>query len=237
MADFFLCSIPGGALAGASRGVGRYQSRLRRRRQTDPANAAGLAPLRRSPLRSQGHRHGQISRRRRSAVPARPTSSAPGPLGSHGPYNLRLLIQPGPPGHILGVVDITKAHLTDPGNPASGPSVANRSRRTLPEQPAGPPPQTRRTQAPAPSRSRSSSPAGRNSSAALAQRPRSAAQQPSEPTADTPSGPILDSGSQGSPNSVNPASHPRPTQRQPANSRFYWQLRHFLYSPLSVSTS
>src|SRR5450631_4203138 len=29
------------------------------------------------------------------------------PVGSRGPYNLRLLIQPGPPGHILGVVDIT----------------------------------------------------------------------------------------------------------------------------------
>src|SRR5260221_10114117 len=34
------------------------------------------------------------------------------PLGAFGPYNLRLLIQPGQPGHILGVVDVTKVRLT-----------------------------------------------------------------------------------------------------------------------------
>jgi hypothetical protein len=49
------------------------------------------------------------------------------PLGSHGPYNLRLLIQPGQPGHILGVVDITKVHLTAPANSSSQPSVANQT--------------------------------------------------------------------------------------------------------------
>ena len=91
------------------------------------------------------------------------------PLGSHGPYNLRLLIQPGIPGHILGVVDMTKAHLTAPANASIQPSVANR-----PPTQNQPPPQ-----APAP--------------AAQAPAP---AQQPSQPTADTPSGPIMDSGGQ-----------------------------------------
>jgi hypothetical protein len=43
------------------------------------------------------------------------------PMGSNGPFNLRLLIQPGQPGHILGVVDITRVHM---GNP-NGPAVAS----------------------------------------------------------------------------------------------------------------
>jgi hypothetical protein len=105
------------------------------------------------------------------------------PLGSSGPYNLRLLIQPGRPGHILGVVDITKAHLTEPGNPSSQPSVAN-------QPPPQPPPQAP-AQAPTP--------------------PVSApAPQPSEPTADTPSGPIMDSGSQAPSSSTQPSLEPPP---------------------------
>src|ERR1039458_6895894 len=37
--------------------------------------------------------------------------------GSNGPFNLRLLIQPGPPGRILRVVDIAKVHPTAPSGP------------------------------------------------------------------------------------------------------------------------
>ena len=44
------------------------------------------------------------------------------PIGNNGPFNLRLLIQPGPPGHILGVVDITKVPQTtdNPHGPSAG---------------------------------------------------------------------------------------------------------------------
>ena len=106
--------------------------------------------------------------------PAPPFIFVARPMGSHGPYNLRLLIQPGGPGHILGVVDITKVHLTAPANSSAQPSVANRP-------PTRPPPQ------------------------APAQAP-----QPSEPTADTPSGPIMDSGGQTPPSSAQPSLAPPP---------------------------
>jgi hypothetical protein len=150
------------------------------------------------------------------------------PLGSHGPYNLRLLIQPGEPGHILGVVDITKAHLTNPGNPASGPSVANRPPEVEPfgpEQPQmpEPPPQQEpaEAQAPAPSSVQvpelSAGPVAQQPQPSTpAQAPQApaqqapAAQQPTQPTADTPSGPILDSNGQGSPNSGQPSLQPPP---------------------------
>jgi len=115
------------------------------------------------------------------------------PMGSNGPYNLRLLIQPGGPGHILGVVDITKVHLTAPANPSSQPSMANQ-----------PPPQTQPPpQAPAPV-----------SEAPPAVQAPAPAPQPSEPTADTPSGPIMDSGSQGA--SSNPPSLAPPPDPAPA---------------------
>jgi hypothetical protein len=108
------------------------------------------------------------------------------PLGSHGPYNLRLLIQPGEPGHILGVVDITKVHLAPPANPSSQPAVVS-------QPPTQPPPQAPATTAPAPAR------------------------QPSEPTADTPSGPIMDSGSQApASNSSQPSLAPPPDPAPPA---------------------
>ena len=109
------------------------------------------------------------------------------PIGSDGPYNLRLLIQPGPVGHILGVVDITKVHLPAPANPSSQPSVANEP----PPQPQQAPPES--AQIPALSSPAPSAPAQ--------------AQQPSEPTADTPSGPIMDSGSQANP-STPPSNQP-----------------------------
>jgi hypothetical protein len=115
------------------------------------------------------------------------------PAGSHGPYNFRLLIQPGPPGHILGVVDITKAHLGAPA-PSSNPSaVANQPapREQVPMQQAAAPAQ----EAPAPA----------------PQQPAEPAASPSEPTADTPSGPIKDTGSsdQSSP-SLAPPPDPAP---------------------------
>ncbi len=117
------------------------------------------------------------------------------PAGSHGPYNLRLLIQPGSPGHILGVVDITKVHLTAPPNSSSQPSVANQ-----PQGPQSQPP----SQAPGPV---SEAPPVAQAPAPSAPAP---APQPSEPTADTPSGPIMDSGNQAPPSSAQPSLAPPP---------------------------
>ena len=116
------------------------------------------------------------------------------PIGSHGPYNLRLLIQPGQPGHILGVVDMTKVRLTAPVNPSSQPSVANQPA----PQPAPPAP-TPVAQAPA------------SSAQAPAQQP-----APPEPTADTPSGPIMNSGGQ-APATAQPSLAPPPDPAPPAH--------------------
>ncbi|HEV3271974.1 MAG TPA: hypothetical protein VGZ93_07325 [Candidatus Methylacidiphilales bacterium] len=110
------------------------------------------------------------------------------PIGSHGPYNLRLLIQPGPPGHILGIVDMTKVHLAPPANESSQPAVANQ-----PPPPTQPPPQAPAPSAPTPS------------------------SQPSEPSADTPSGPIMNSGDQPPPsNAPEPSLAPPPDLPPPA---------------------
>jgi hypothetical protein len=120
------------------------------------------------------------------------------PLGSDGPYNLRLLIQPGPEGHILGVVDITKVHLTAPANPSSQPAVANQ-----------PPPQSQPLpQAPAPVSE--APPAWTPTPSTPAPAP--AAQQPSEPTADTPSGPIMDSSTSNQPSLAPPPDPAPPAQ-------------------------
>ncbi len=117
------------------------------------------------------------------------------PIGSSGPYNLRLLIQPGPPGHILGVVDITKVHLTAPAGGPAQPAMANQPPAQNEPAPTAPAPayEAPAYQAPAPS-----NPA-----------PAPAAQQPSGPTADTPSGPILDSGNSGG-SSSQPSLAPPP---------------------------
>ena len=129
------------------------------------------------------------------------------PIGSHGPFNLRLLIQPGQPGHILGVVDITKAHLTDP----SGPAVASRQPAPLePQQPqqAQPPQPAPSVQVPELSAAPvEQQPAQARQPAPAQQAP---AQAPSEPTADTPSGPILDSSGSGSSNAGQPSLQPPP---------------------------
>jgi hypothetical protein len=114
------------------------------------------------------------------------------PIGSQGPYNLRLLIQPGPPGHILGVVDITKVHFNEQGTPAPHQPVASQA-------PTKPQPSAPTYQAPA------SQPPANQAPAASAP-----AKAPAEPTADTPSGPITDSGSSQPSPSLAPPPDPAP---------------------------
>jgi hypothetical protein len=93
------------------------------------------------------------------------------PMGSSGPFNLRLLIQPGPPGHILGVADITKIHLTTPPAPSAPPVPAVASQPSVQQQGAPPVSQPTAPQtAPAPT------------------------PVPAEPNSDTPSGPINSNG-------------------------------------------
>ena len=133
--------------------------------------------------------------------PAPPYIFRARPLGSSGPFNLRLLIQPGAPGHILGVVDMTKVHLTSPGSP-SQPAVAQQ-----------PPPQYAPSQPATPGPVVSQAPAHQNPEPSA---PASGTQQPSEPTADTPSGPIMDSSSS-SGSSANPPSLTPPPDPAPAN--------------------
>lgn len=123
------------------------------------------------------------------------------PVGSHGPYNLRLLIQPGPPGHILGVVDITKVHLNAPSQSAIANEPPPPGAQGQPTPPASA--QVPALSAPAPSNTASAPTAP-------------AAGQPSEPTADTPSGPIMDSGSQPPPPSTQPSLAPPPDPAPPA---------------------
>ena len=134
-----------------------------------------------------------------TAALCRPISFEPGRLGSNGPYNLRLLIQPGPPGHILGVVDITKVHLHEPGFPSSGQPIASRP-PTISQPPAPPAYQPPANQPPA----------------AIAPPPAPAAQQPEEPTADTPSGPIMGSGSPAPANSSGQPSLAPPPDPAPS---------------------
>jgi hypothetical protein len=122
-------------------------------------------------------------------------------IGSSGPYNLRLLIQPGPPGHILGVVDITKVHLSQPGSapaPSAPPAVAS--------QPPPAPPAPEPPSAPEP-------PPAPQPPTVSAEQPASStpAPQPAEPSADTPSGPIMGTGSSSSSgNNLAPPPDPAP---------------------------
>ncbi len=128
------------------------------------------------------------------------------PLGSSGPYNLRLLIQPGAPGHILGVVDITKVRLNNPGN-AQPPAMAS--------QPAPEPQPPQVSQSPVQTPPSTTQPQYQQPPAPSASTSAPAA-QPSEPTADTPSGPIMDSGSQGSSNNAQSSLAPPPDPAPPA---------------------
>jgi hypothetical protein len=129
------------------------------------------------------------------------------PMGSNGPYNLRLLIQPGQPGHILGVVDITKVHLGEPGAAPTSP-VANQAPpayagapnepqvgQAFTPSPQGPVPAPQEVQ-PAPTPAPAPEPAPAPSAPT--------SDTPSGPTADTPSGPIM--GSSSSSSSASPQS-------------------------------
>lgn len=93
------------------------------------------------------------------------------PLHSDGPFYLRLLIQPGPPGRILKVVDIRKVHFHETASPRPNPAT---------------PPLAGTASRPAAAPSNPPSPAG------------STGASPAEPTSETPSGPIKDSTSDAS---------------------------------------
>jgi len=134
------------------------------------------------------------------------------PIGSSGPYNLRLLIQPGEPGHILGVVDITKVHLHPPGGASSAPGIANQPppqeapQQEPPEVSQNPAVQIPSLAAPAPDQQQQAP--AQQQPAPAPQAP--AAQQPSAPTADTPSGPIMAPDNQSSSSSNPPSLAPQP---------------------------
>jgi hypothetical protein len=59
------------------------------------------------------------------------------PRGSSGPYNLRLLVQPGAPGHILGIVDATKIHPSPVTSSSAQqqPAPANQPAPAMTQQP------------------------------------------------------------------------------------------------------
>lgn len=101
------------------------------------------------------------------------------PRASDGPYYLRLLVQPGPPGHILKVVDLRTAHLT---SPSGQPPAGFHSLGVSPEPGSV-------TSSPAP--------------VEAAPAPSAPAASTMAPTADTPSGPIPDSSA--TPNLAPPA--------------------------------
>lgn len=127
------------------------------------------------------------------------------PVGSSGPYNLRLLIQPGQPGHILGVVDITKVHLNGPGNSSSQSSVAN-------QPPTQTPPPSQVSHAPSVQVPELSAPPQNQQQPTPSPSTPAQAPQPSAPTADTPSGPIMDSGSSNQPSLAPPPDPAPPAQ-------------------------
>ena len=132
--------------------------------------------------------------------PAPPYIFRARPLGSHGPFTLLLLIQPGSPGHVLGVVDSTKVRVPAPGEaPAPGPQG--------PPQVAQEPPPSYQS----PSLSQGDvKPLPPQTASQPAQNPAPATQQHSEPTADTPSGPIIPNSSTGSSNQPQPSLAPPP---------------------------
>ncbi|MCE0483092.1 MAG: hypothetical protein LV479_02505 [Methylacidiphilales bacterium] len=107
------------------------------------------------------------------------------PSGSSGPYNLRLLIQPGPVNHILNIVDINRVRFNGQA-PQPAPAPA----------PAAPPPQQAVVNHLAPQNPAPAISSVGNSSAST------------EPTADTPSGPILGDGGKAAPLPPPPSSTP-----------------------------
>jgi hypothetical protein len=141
------------------------------------------------------------------------------PAGSDGPYNLRLLIQPGQPGHILGVVDITKMHARPPGAaPAQQPPEFTGQPQTAPANQApaneprvgeafSPPSASSPEPQPAP---QEVPPAPAPSAPANAAPTEPASGAPSDPTADTPSGPIMSSPGSGNSATPQPSLTPPP---------------------------
>ena len=100
--------------------------------------------------------------------PAPPYIFRARPVGSHGPYNLRLLIQPGSRAISSSVVDITKAHIS----PQPGRRTGHR--RSQPPDVAQPPARRRRSY-PSPDHRRSASRSQAAAAAAAAQPPHSSA--------------------------------------------------------------
>jgi hypothetical protein len=95
------------------------------------------------------------------------------PRGNAGPFYLRLLIQPGPAGHILKVADVRKLPN---GTPEPSP---------IPEQPE----ETTQAPAPQPPAEPSQQPIGSQAPSSTSAQ-NSAPSSNSQPTSSTPSGPI-----------------------------------------------
>jgi len=94
------------------------------------------------------------------------------PRGYPGDYYITMLIQPGPPGHILKIVDPTKPHggSAPSNNPPQGPNSYNSQQ---------PPPQ-----------GYTSAPPDSYSPVKQAPAPSASTKTQTQPTADTPSGPV-----------------------------------------------
>jgi hypothetical protein len=121
------------------------------------------------------------------------------PRHSSGPFYLRLLIQPGAPGHILKVVDMRNVHLPAPGDVPANEPASQGPPGAPPAQPQEQPAAT----APAPTSPAATTP------------PPATGSSTQGVTSATPSGPIRDSGSGASTGSSNtdlaPPPDPAPT--------------------------
>ncbi len=102
------------------------------------------------------------------------------PRGASGAYFITLLIQPGPQGRILKVVDSTRPHGRPPGMapPQGGPSGPQDSGPYQPDGSPPPPPQQAPPAQESPQNQQPNSTPSDNGS-------------PNEPTSATPSGPIM----------------------------------------------
>jgi hypothetical protein len=108
-------------------------------------------------------------------------------IGSEGPYNIRLLIQPGPAGRILCVVPVNNGGPGGPPPQGQPPEVAQQPPQQEPQpEPFQPQEAQPSYQSPALSQGEVKPLPAQN-----AQQP-AQAPAPSEPTSDTPSGPTSD---------------------------------------------
>jgi hypothetical protein len=124
------------------------------------------------------------------------------PRGTHGAYYLTLVIQPGPDGHILRVVDPTQPHgrfagpsAYRPGPEPSEPAPAPQPSEARQPAESPPAPQMEPQPEPQPQAPISGSPASSS---------------PTMPTAATPSGPILPSGQTSTNLDLSPPPDPAP---------------------------